>query len=68
MAGPLYRAVGGGRGTPRETAQGSAQLMTTVLTLTTTGTSHETDMMRGTAIRRGITTGGGNIREEVNIT
>ena len=58
MEGLLCRAAG----TPRETAQGSAPLMTTALTLTTAETSHETDTMRGKAIRQEITTGGGNIR------
>ena len=66
MGDPLYRTAEGGRGTLRETARGSAPPTTTAPTLTTTETNHETDMMRGTAIRPGITTGDVDIRERLS--
>ena len=62
MGDPLYRTAGEGRGTLRETVRGSAPPTTTAPTLTTTETNHGTDMMRGTAIRPGITTGDVDIR------
>ena len=66
MGDPLYRTAGEGRGTLRETARGSAPPTTTAPTLTTTETNHGTDMMRGTAIRPGITTGDVDIRERLS--
>ena len=65
MGDPLYRTAGEGRGTLRETARGSAPPTTTAPTLTTTETNHGTDMMRGTAIRPGITTGDVDIRDRL---
>ena len=66
MGDPLYRTAEGGRGTLRETARGSTPRTTTAPTLTTTETNHGTDMMRGTAIRPGITTGDVDIRERLS--
>ena len=66
MGDPLYRTAGEGQGTLRETARGSAPPTTTAPTLTTTETNHGTDMMRGTAIRPGITTGDVDIRERLS--